>query len=550
MDYFALLNLRREPFSNSPDPDFFYKSRQHQTCLQQLELALRLRRGLNVVLGDVGTGKSTLCRELIRRFAREERFETHLILDPDYAAAEELLCSVLHKLEGRRPPEGQSAFELRERIKSVLFDKGVEGGQVLVLLIDEGQKIPAACLEILRELLNFETNAQKLLQIVIFAQREFERSLAAHPNFADRVNLLLRLGPLSWRDTAGLVRFRLEHASSTLPAAPLFTPLGVLAIQRASQGYPRQIVHLCHHSLLALIIQNQRRVGWRIASACAGRTLARPRTRLQRAALGLLGCTALVALLVSVALRPWGDGIEYLGAPLPPRPSATLEHSPAAAVAGKGAELSATALASAESGGRDATTLPAMTRADPAAPLMLGELAVIPGETLSRLIQMIYGVFAPPYLELVRGANPHLADLDRLGSGSRVAFPCGPARVDPDAWWVSLGEHSRLDAAVAQLRTLEHTGPRARLIARWKRDAGLRFDTVLQYPLASERAALHAVASLPPEQQALAKLLHGGGAEAVLFGELPSERRSRGRGMTTRRPPSEPEQSTSTASGS
>ncbi|MBW2200522.1 MAG: transposase, partial [Deltaproteobacteria bacterium] len=68
MDYFKILNLNREPFSNSPDPEYFFQSRQHLGCLQKVELALRLRRGLNVVIGDIGTGKTTLCRQLIRRF--------------------------------------------------------------------------------------------------------------------------------------------------------------------------------------------------------------------------------------------------------------------------------------------------------------------------------------------------------------------------------------------------------------------------------------------------------------------------------------------------
>ena len=82
MDYFKILNLNREPFSNYPDREYFFQSRQHLGCLQKVELALRLRRGLNVVIGDIGTGKTTLCRQLIRRFVNDDAIETHLILDP------------------------------------------------------------------------------------------------------------------------------------------------------------------------------------------------------------------------------------------------------------------------------------------------------------------------------------------------------------------------------------------------------------------------------------------------------------------------------------
>ena len=66
MDYFRVFNLNKEPFSNSPDPDFFFQTKEHLGCLQKLELSIRLHRGLSVVLGEVGTGKTTLCRQLIR----------------------------------------------------------------------------------------------------------------------------------------------------------------------------------------------------------------------------------------------------------------------------------------------------------------------------------------------------------------------------------------------------------------------------------------------------------------------------------------------------
>ena len=100
MDYFKLLKLKREPFSNSPDPLFFFKSREHLDCLQQLELSVRLRRGLNVVIGDVGTGKTTLCHRLIRKLDREEKLETFLILDPSFSNPLEVLSKVAGMLLG------------------------------------------------------------------------------------------------------------------------------------------------------------------------------------------------------------------------------------------------------------------------------------------------------------------------------------------------------------------------------------------------------------------------------------------------------------------
>ena len=222
MDYFRILNLKKEPFSNSPDPDFFFHSQQHMGCLQKVELALRLRKGLNVVIGDVGTGKTTLCRQLIRKFASDDRIETHLILDPHFSSPSEFLSVVTKMLWKARPKKGASDWQLKEYIKKYLFRQGVKEEKTVVLLIDEGQKLPDFCLESLREFLNYETNEHKLLQIVIFAQREFEQILAQHKNFADRINLFHNLAPLDFEeiDRTALHCLLITVAITNLRASP------------------------------------------------------------------------------------------------------------------------------------------------------------------------------------------------------------------------------------------------------------------------------------------------------------------------------------------
>ena len=170
MDYFKILNLSKEPFSNSPEPDFFFPSTKHLACLQQLELAIRLRRGLNVVMGEVGTGKTTLCRQLILRFEKSEddrnEMETHLLLDPSFSNSSEFLSTVASTFGLlREGDEVKTEWQIKESIKSYLFQKGVDEGKTVVLIIDEGQKLPEFCREILREFLNYETNEFKLLQM-------------------------------------------------------------------------------------------------------------------------------------------------------------------------------------------------------------------------------------------------------------------------------------------------------------------------------------------------------------------------------------------------
>ncbi|MFZ5428312.1 MAG: AAA family ATPase [Thermodesulfobacteriota bacterium] len=281
MRYFELLNLRREPFSNSPDPDLFYRTKQHRECLQALEIAIRLKRGLSVVTGHVGTGKTTLCRQLIRVLGDRQGVDTHLILDPSFSGEREFLVHI-NGLFGVPQEEALRAsdWELRENIKAALFRLAVEEDRLVVLIVDEGQKMSLECLELLRELLNYETNEHKLLQIVIFGQLEFEPILEAKANLADRVNLRFRIGPLDFQDTRELIQARLAMCSKDISPEGLFSFWALLGVYLATDGFPRQIVQLCHQALLAVIIKERPRVTWGVVRSCMRwRTLGVPRRR-------------------------------------------------------------------------------------------------------------------------------------------------------------------------------------------------------------------------------------------------------------------------------
>ena len=160
MSYFEVLGLKKEPFSTSPDPEFFYRGRAHQSALTRLEIAVRLKRGLSIILGDVGTGKTTLGRILVQLFKKDKDFKFHLILDPGFKSEFQFLKHVGTMLNIRG--EYKSSIEYQEAIKHYLFEEGVNKKKTIVLLMDEGQKITLPLLEILRIFLNYETNQFKL----------------------------------------------------------------------------------------------------------------------------------------------------------------------------------------------------------------------------------------------------------------------------------------------------------------------------------------------------------------------------------------------------
>ena len=253
MSYFRALGLEKEPFSTSPDPQFFFHSASHTTALKRLEIAIRLRRGLCIVLGDVGTGKTTLSRTLLQTFKDENDFIFHMILDPSHKSEFQFLSSLV-KMFGITP-EFKSTIDFKEALEKHLFQKGVEENKTIVLLIDEGQKITQENLEVLRTLLNYETNEYKLLQLIIMAQIELLPRIKRIRNFLDRVALKYTINPLDEKEVKEMIEFRLYQAGLR-NGKLLFTDEAMHLIYYYTQGYPRKIAMLCHDALEALVMND------------------------------------------------------------------------------------------------------------------------------------------------------------------------------------------------------------------------------------------------------------------------------------------------------
>ena len=254
MSYYQALNLTKEPFSTSPDPAFFYKSSEHNTALQRLEIAIRLKRGLSLILGDVGTGKTTLSRALVQGFEGEEDYIFHMVLDPSYKSEFQFLYNLV-KIFGIKP-DFRSTLDYKDAIEKYLFQKGVSEHKTIVLLIDEGQKLSHTFLEILRTLLNYETNEYKLLQLVLLAQMELLPRIKRVKNFLDRVSLKYIINPLDEKETEEMIGFRLRKAGFN-SGNRLFTDGAIKLIYEYTAGYPRKIAVLCHNALEMLVMKDK-----------------------------------------------------------------------------------------------------------------------------------------------------------------------------------------------------------------------------------------------------------------------------------------------------
>lgn len=261
MSYYKVLGFEKEPFSTSPDPDFFYLSREHESALTNIIVELRLRRGLSVVLGDIGTGKTTLSRKLIQELKGREDFIFQIVLNPSFDREDTLLMTLARNFEievtgGARYATELSTSDIMEAMESFLFQKGVNEGKIVTLIIDEAQKLNEKSLEVLRGLLNYETNEFKLLQLVLLGQLELHSKIMDIPNFFDRVSFKYNLNPLDIGETKEMIEFRIRQAGYK-SRMYLFLDDAIREIHKFSRGYPRQITMLCHRALKNLVLKNK-----------------------------------------------------------------------------------------------------------------------------------------------------------------------------------------------------------------------------------------------------------------------------------------------------
>ena len=256
MSYYKLLGLEREPFSTSPDPNFFFLSAAHRAALYRLRIAVKLQRGLCLVLGDVGTGKTTLSRRLAQLLPQDGPITLHVVLNPYFESDQQFLLALMEVFHLDIPATPPPIRVMLAAIERYLFTQGLEEGRIVTLLIDEAQQLTPGNLEILRALLNYETQDTKLLQLILMAQLEFLPTLRSIKNLWDRVSLKYVLNPLDELETKELILFRLERAGFT-DREPLFTEEAIRDIYQATQGYPRRIALLCHDALEQLVMEHQ-----------------------------------------------------------------------------------------------------------------------------------------------------------------------------------------------------------------------------------------------------------------------------------------------------
>lgn len=301
--YLDHFNLTERPFSITPDPRFLYMSARHREALAHLLYGLGEGGGFVQLTGEVGTGKTTICRCLLEQVP--ENVDIALVLNPKVTSTE-LIATVCDEL-GIEYPEGDISIKaLTDVLNRYLLDAHARGRRT-VLILDEAQNLSADVLEQVRLLTNLETSTQKLLQIVLIGQPEL-RSLLAREDMrqlSQRVTARYHLEPISREEADAYIRHRLQICGIT---QPVFSKRSVDKIQQLSGGIPRLINVLCDRSMLGAYVEGKTQVDPKVVKKAAREVLAEDDSS-DDAGAGyswvMFAMVLLVLMGLAVVYKPW-----------------------------------------------------------------------------------------------------------------------------------------------------------------------------------------------------------------------------------------------------
>lgn len=254
-EYFGFSEM---PFHVTPNPRFLFLSPTHEEALQHMRYGIEDKKGFIVLTGEVGCGKTTLCRKLLEELEANEKCDTALLLNPRISETQ-LLKGIMKELG--EASKARSKNDLLDSMNEILLER-IDQGREIILIIDEAQNLSFEVMEMLRMLSNLETYDHKLLQIILMGQPELSLKLKQPRlrQLRQRVLVHYDLKPLNAAEVQLYVLHRLSLAGSN--GQPQFTPRAIKKIAKSSLGIPRMINNLCDKALLSSFIRNGVNVNW------------------------------------------------------------------------------------------------------------------------------------------------------------------------------------------------------------------------------------------------------------------------------------------------
>jgi general secretion pathway protein A len=252
--YEKFYGFKNKPFNMTPDSEFFFASSKHEEALNRLLLAISERNGFAVVTGEIGSGKTTICRALLNKL--DPTTKVALILNT-HLGKKELITTILEDLGVEY--KSTSKTHLLAALNRFLVEEASKDINV-VLIIDEAQNLTPSVLEEIRMLSNLETEKEKLIQIILVGQPSLRKKLMTPKleQFSQRIVFYYHLEALDIKETGEYIKFRLKKAGNE--NTDLFTKKAIDEIYRYSNGVPRLINLVCHNALISGLVEDTKEI--------------------------------------------------------------------------------------------------------------------------------------------------------------------------------------------------------------------------------------------------------------------------------------------------
>lgn len=239
LDFFG---FNEQPFSSTPNPRFLFITNKHKSIMHKLMYSIEGRQGLSVVMGDIGQGKTTVARHLFDMCKNSENNNIVFLTNPDFPSAMQLLKSICSefKIEHKRSRQAQI-----EAFQEMLISHYAQQKNV-ILIVDEAQLLKGPQFELIRQLINFETNESKLIQIILFGQAELKSRLRYKKAIQSRIVASSTLDSFSLPELTDAINFRTAVAGVK---NSIFSEAAFKEIYEFSKGTPRTAIQICYHAL-------------------------------------------------------------------------------------------------------------------------------------------------------------------------------------------------------------------------------------------------------------------------------------------------------------